>query len=162
MSGITLWRIAADTPHYLADDLSGAGAEKTGGRWNAVGTPMLYASPTIALAVLETLVHMGGSKLPLNRYLVQLEVPDAVFAASTRVDGAALIGWDALPAGRVSIAWGTAWCAVAASAIALVPSAVVPEEDNVLINPRHPDAGKISARKIRKWVYDPRAVGATP
>src|SRR5713101_8129256 len=66
---ITVWRIAADTPDYEAHDLSGKGAEKTGGRWNRKGTAMVYASASRALACLETIVHLGsGDPLPLNRY----------------------------------------------------------------------------------------------
>ncbi|MEO6624350.1 MAG: RES family NAD+ phosphorylase [Burkholderiaceae bacterium] len=153
---MVLWRIATDTQAFVADDLSGAGAEKTGGRWNAVGTPMLYTTPSIALAVLETLVHLSAGSLPLNRYLVRITVPNPVWAKATRADAERLVGWDAVPAGKVSRDWGTAWSASASSAIAIVPSVVVPEEVNVLINPRHADAGKISAQKLRKWVYDPR------
>lgn len=153
---VSLWRIAADTPSYVADDTSGAGAEKTGGRWNAIGTPMLYTSPTIALAVLETMVHLGAGALPLNRFLVRLDVPDAVWKGAARVDPVGLVGWNAVPSGRVSIDWGNAWCAARPSAIALVPSVVVPEEFNALINPRHPEAAKITARKIRRWDYDSR------
>ncbi|HVS77374.1 MAG TPA: RES family NAD+ phosphorylase, partial [Steroidobacteraceae bacterium] len=67
-----IWRIAPDTPDYVSDDLLGKGAERTGGRWNRKGTPMLYCSSTIALACLETLVHLsGGDPVPLNRYLVE-------------------------------------------------------------------------------------------
>lgn len=156
MSSVSLWRIATDTPSYVADDLTGTGARMTGGRWNVVGTPMLYTAPTIALAVLETMVHLGAGALPLNRYLVQLHVPEAVWNRAVTVHFAALVGWDALPAGKVSIDWGTAWCASQSSAIALVPSVVVPEEFNALVNPRHPDARKITATKVRKWLYDAR------
>ncbi len=156
MSSISLWRIATDAPSYVADDLTGVGAEKTGGRWNAAGTPMLYTAPTIALAVLETMVHLGAGALPLNRYLVQLHVPEAIWNSAVIADPATLVGWDALPAGKVSIDWGSAWCAALSSALARVPSVVVPEEFNVLVNPRHPDARKISAKKIRKWIYDSR------
>jgi RES domain-containing protein len=53
----TAWRIATDTPDYEADDLSGAGAKQTGGRWNERGLPLLYASESRALACLETVVH---------------------------------------------------------------------------------------------------------
>ena len=153
---MVLWRIAADTQAFVADDLSGAGAEKTGGRWNAPGIPMLYTSPSIALAVLETLVHMSAGSLPLNRYLVRITVPNPVWAKATRADCAMLVSWDAVPAGKVSRDWGSAWSTSAGGAIAIVPSVVVPEEVNVLINPRHPDASRIGARKLRRWVYDPR------
>jgi RES domain-containing protein len=117
---------------------------------------MLYASPTIALAVLETLVHLGARDLPLNRYLVKLNVPSALWKSASKADPALLVGWDALPAGKVSIDWGSNWCAAQSSAIAFVPSVIVPEEFNVVINPRHPDAGKITAKKIRRWQYDSR------
>jgi len=153
---MVLWRIAVDTPLYVADDLSGAGAERTGGRWNAVGTPMVYTAPSIALTVLETLVHLAAGSLPLNRYLVKIEVPESVWATATSADPVSLVGWDAVPAGKVSIDWGTAWSISARCAIAIVPSVVVPEESNVLINPRHPDANTINAKKLRRWVYDPR------
>ena len=73
-----LWRIAAETRKYGADDLSGAGAAKSPGRWNDDGQPALYTAPTIAIAVLETAAHVDDSGLPLNRYLVQIDVPDAV------------------------------------------------------------------------------------
>ena len=152
-----VWRIAADTPEYAADDLSGRGAERTGGRWNRKGTPLLYASSSIALACLETVVHLGGSvPLPLNRYLVEIEIADDVWTQRTRFDAASQVGWDALPAGRVSLDWGTRWARSAAALIAEVPSIVVPEEANLLLNPAHPAAGSLIARKLRRWTYDGR------
>ncbi|HMN20716.1 MAG TPA: RES family NAD+ phosphorylase [Ottowia sp.] len=154
---LAFWRIATDTPDYTADDLDGKGAERVGGRWNARGTPLVYASSSRALACLETVVHLGGGvALPLNRYLVRLDVPADLWATRTVFDAAAQVGWDALPPGRISIAWGTAWVQAGVSCLAEVPSVVVPEESNLLLNPRHPDAGRVSARKLRRWLYDPR------
>ncbi|WP_048440524.1 RES family NAD+ phosphorylase [Caenimonas sp. SL110] len=157
MKTASFWRIAADTPAYVADDLTGRGAEKTGGRWNSTGTPMVYASSSIALAVLETLVHLGACGLPLNRYLVRIDVPSDLVASAARAQADRLVGWDALPAGKVSVDWGSTWCASASSLVALVPSVIVAEEFNLLLNPRHADAAKVRATKIRKWLYDPRA-----
>lgn len=74
---IPVWRIGADTPDYEAHDMSGKGAERTGGRWNRLGTPMLYAASSRALACLESVVHVQAGALPLNRYLVELLVPIA-------------------------------------------------------------------------------------
>jgi RES domain-containing protein len=152
---IALWRIATDAPRYASDDLSGRGALIQGGRWNEKGTPAVYASGSIALACLETLVHLGSSGLPLNRYLVRVEVDDAVWAARQTL-GALPVGWDAIPPGRVSVEVGQKWLAGAASALLAVPSVIVPEEFNVLINPRHADAAKLRATKLRKWLYDGR------
>jgi Uncharacterized conserved protein len=145
---VSVWRIATDTPHYTADDLSGQGAERSGGRWNERGTPMVYASSSCALACLETVVHLaGGLPLPLNRYLVRIDIPPALWAARTVFDAAQMVGWDAIPAGRVSLAWGRAWAHAGASVLAQVPSAIVPEESNLLINPcthRPPRCGRAS------------------
>ncbi len=156
---VSVWRIATDTPDYTADDLSGTGARVTGGRWNARGTPMLYASSSRALACLETVVHLGGGvALPLNRYLVRIDIPAALWATRTVFDANQHVGWDALPAGRVSIAWGTAWAARGDSLLAQVPSVIVPEEHNLLINPAHPQAARLRVAKLRRWLYDPRAL----
>ena len=153
----TLWRIATDTPAYEADDLSGTGAKTTGGRWNEVGAPVIYTSETRAMACLETIVHLNTGGLPFNRYLVALDVPDDVWAKAQHESAASLkVGWDAEPAGRVSIRFGTDWIRSKISALLVVPSVIVPEELNVLINPQHADSAKISAVKVRKWLYDPR------
>ncbi len=153
----TVWRIATDTRTYEADDLTGAGAKITGGRWNAAGEALVYASETQALACLETVVHLNAGGLPLNRYLVSITIPPALWAsARTETPGSLPVGWDADPSGRASVQFGSSWLRSAATALLRVPSVIVPDEYNVLINPLHPDASQIVATKIRKWLYDPR------
>ena len=71
-----LWRIAAETREYTANDLSGMGAAKRPGRWNEEGTPVVYCAPTAAMAVLETAAHVDPAGFPYNRFLVTIEVPD--------------------------------------------------------------------------------------
>lgn len=155
--GLTVWRIGADTPDYEAHGLSGKGAETTGGRWNRKGVPMIYTSVSRALACLETVVHFsGGDPLPLNRYLVQITIPLALWGSRVEFDPAHHVGWDAEPAGKVSMDWGTAWIHGKTTLLAKVPSVIIPEEHNILINPDHPDAAKLVAVKIRKWTYDHR------
>ncbi len=153
-----LWRIATEAPAYRAGDLTGKGAEHTGGRWNRKGTPVLYLSTSRALACLETLVHLGGGgpSLPLNRYLVRVDVPAVAWDARTVCDPAACVGWDAEPAGMASLDWGDAWLRTGATLLAEVPSIVVPEETNVLLNPRHADVAVVQAQVVRKWTYDAR------
>jgi RES domain-containing protein len=154
-----VWRIASDTPSYEADDLTGAGAKLTGGRWNEVGLPVVYASETRALACLETIVHLNAGALPLNRYLVEVSIPDDVWSGARQERAARLpVGWDAEPAGRTSIQLGSDWLRAATSALLVVPSAVVPEEYDILLNPVRPDSSRIVARKVRKWLYDPRLI----
>ena len=157
----SLWRISTDAPTYEADDLSGKGAETTGGRWNAKGAAAIYASSTRSLACLETVVHFNSGGLPMNRYLVEITVPDDVWAAAVVERVPALpIGWDAEPLGRVSLDHGTNWLRAKRSALLVVPSVIVPEELNVLINPLHPDSTGIRAQKVRRWLYDPRLKAA--
>ncbi len=152
-----VWRIATDTPTYTADDLRGLGAKTTGGRWNRAGSPMVYCAESISLAAMETLVHLGAGGLPLNRYLVSVEIPEAIWQRRQRLSmQSAPVGWDALPTGKVSLDFGDAWLSSLASVVLVVPSIVVPEESNILINPQHPDASGLSATKLRKWRYDER------
>lgn len=156
---VSVWRIATDTRDYEADDLSGKGAEITGGRWNDKGTPLVYTATNRSLAALETIVHLNSGGLPLNRYLVEIVIPDDVWNAAEGIDYiTAPVGWDAEPASRTSSDYGTRWARAATSLLLRVPSVIVPEESNVLINPRHPDIAAIKAPKVRKWTYDSRIV----
>jgi len=156
------YRIGIDTPDYEADDLGGKGAEITGGRWNEKGIAVVYAAENRSLACLETLVHLGAGGLPFNRYLVEVSIPDPVWAAARRETPASLpVGWDAQPAGRASIGFGTAWLRSGTSAVLVIPSAIVPEECCVLFNPAHPDSAGIGAAKSRRWLYDPRLTRAS-
>lgn len=155
----SLWRIAVDAPTYAADDLSGMGARLSGGRWNQRGVAMVYASESRALACLETMVHLNGGGLPLNRYLVEITIPDDVWTNARQETNASLpVGWDAQPASLTSVRLGTDWARSSATALLLTPSAIVPEEFNVLINPAHADTRRLAATKVRRWLYDPRLV----
>ncbi len=152
-----LWRIGTDTPDCTADDMRGLGAKMSGGRWNRAGTAVVYAAGTQALACLETIVHLNAGALPLNRYLVRIDIPHAVWNArqSLRLSQAP-VGWDCRPAGKVSLDYGDQWVRGAASCVLEVPSVIVPDESIFLINPAHADAVKISAAKLRLWTYDAR------
>ena len=118
---------------------------------------MLYCAENIALASLETFVHVNSGSLPLNRYLVRIDIPDALWRAAVSLTAiTAPVGWDAIPTGKVSLDIGDAWAASGVSALLLAPSVIVPEEQNILINPLHADAHTITTTKIRKWNYDTR------
>jgi RES domain-containing protein len=152
---VILWRIAADTRHHSADDLSGAGAARSPGRWNDDGQAVVYTAPTIALAVLETAAHIDDTGLPLNRFLVRLDVPDEVWQARQERSVAELpTAWAAIPAGRASVRVGADWLRSAQSPILLVPSVIVPEEPIALVNPAHPLVKKIAATIVRPLDYN--------
>lgn len=152
---VAVWRIAVEAPAYTANDLSGMGAKLTGGRWNSIGTPVLYCASSIALATLETVHYLRAGGLPFNRYLVRVDIPDALWRARQTLDPLPG-GWDAIPAGATARAAGDAWIASNSAALLLVPSVLVPDGSNVLVNPRHPDAAGIVATTVKRWHYDPR------
>jgi RES domain-containing protein len=155
---VGLWRIASDTPDWTAEDMGGKGAAAKGARWNHAREHAIYTSTSIALAAWETRAHLGkaGAKLPFNRYLVRIDVPDDVWAARARVATPLPVGWDAIPEGMVSRGLGSAWLASGRSLLFLVPSVLIEEEDNVLINPAHADSARPVATKIRRFLYDHR------
>jgi RES domain-containing protein len=118
---------------------------------------VLYCSSSIALACLETLVHLAGwDPLPLNRYVVRIAIPASAWRRRVVLAPTEPIGWDSEPPGLVSITWGRCWLTARESLIAEVPSVIVPEESNILVNPEHPDAARLRAQKGRRWTYDPR------
>ncbi len=154
---VALWRIATAGPGVAATDMSGSGAAIAGGRWNSRGIPACYACASVALACLETLVHLNSGSLPLKRYLVRIDVPDKVWAARRSLASPDLpAGWDSLPAGKASMRIGDRWLADGKSLLMQVPSVVAPEEFNVLVNPKHGALGKLAVRIERAWSYHAR------
>jgi RES domain-containing protein len=154
---ISLWRIATDTPQWAADDLSGKGAALRGARWNHAGEHAVYASTSVSLAAWETRAHFGqGGRLPWNRFLVRMDVPADVWAAREIIPQPLPVGWDAIPEGLVSRALGSKWLSAERTPLLVVPSVIVNEEDNVIINPAHAHAKRIKAVKVRRFVYDHR------
>lgn len=125
------------------------------GRWNKKGESVIYAAPTLAMAILETAAHVEDTGLPLNKFVVELDVPDKVWnarriVAATDIPG----GWDAIPSGMVSFDFGSTWYASGDKAILELPSVIVPEESIVLINTQHDDAKHITARTGRRFQYN--------
>jgi len=152
---VSVWRIATETPTYAANDMTGIGAKITGGCWNSKGTAMVYCSENIALAALETVHYMASGGLPFNRFLIKIEIPDAVWD-NREVLKPLPGGWDAIPAGTTAKHTGDAWAIARAEALLVVPSVMIPDECNILVNPNHVDAKKIVATTIKKWIYDSR------
>ena len=125
------------------------------GRWNRVGERVVYAAPTLAMAVLETAAHIDDGGLPLNRHVIGIEVPEKVWDARRRVQVDDLpAGWDAIPYGLPSVAMGSAWYREGAAALIELPSVIVPEESIVLINSEHADTADMRASVLRKFQYN--------
>jgi RES domain-containing protein len=146
-----LWRLCAS--RYPPFD--GEGARRVGGRWNSPGLPMVYASQHLSLAVLESLVHYDIAFLPTNLLAHAVDVPDEHIAV---LDTALLpLGWDEDPAYTASRAVGDAWLRDGTGLALAVPSAIITEEYNVLLNPQHPRAeALLSPALSRPFDFDPR------
>ncbi|MHB8254240.1 MAG: RES family NAD+ phosphorylase [Acidiferrobacter sp.] len=152
---VYLWRIAAETREYQAHDISGRGAAKYPGRWNAAGEHIVYAAETLALAVLETAAHLNDEGFPLKRFVIQLTVPLSIWETRQERGPSDLDpAWCSIPSGQVSTGIESAWYKSTASAILLVPSVIVPEESVVLIHATHPDAKYITAKAIRPFEFN--------
>lgn len=145
-----VWRIARGC--YAP--LDGEGARLYGGRWNSAGRPVVYTAQTAAMAVLEALVWTDPEDVPDDLRLFEIELPDD--ASIPAVEAAALPeGWME-PGSPDCAAAGDRWLASAESLALAVPSAVLPEERNLLINPRHPDAARVRIAESRPFAFDLR------
>jgi RES domain-containing protein len=152
---VKLWRIASTTRKWKADDLSGAGAAADPGRWNEHNQFVVYTASSLALAILETAAHIDDHGLPLNRFVVEIDVPAAIWKSRKRLDAEDLpAGWNAIPAGMVSVRKGSRWYFAGAHALLDVPSVIAPEERVVIINGKHPHAAQITAKTIRRFDYN--------
>lgn len=154
---VHLWRVASDTPSWTADDMSGKSAASKGARWNHPGELVTYAATSISLAAWETRAHFGrGTKLPWNRFLVRIDLPDETWAAREVLGRPLEVGWDAIPEGLESRNLGSSWLKSGRTALLTMPSVIIDEEDIVMVNPAHPDCPRIRATKLRRFLYDHR------
>ncbi len=126
-------------------DLTGEGARRYGGRWNTPGRPMVYAAADAALAVLEVRVHLDLTPdlLPDNYVLLTIDLGNLAIEAIADIP--------ADPA-----AFGDAWLRAQRSPVLQVPSLIVPETSNLLLNPSHPDAARASIVAQRRFTFDRR------
>ena len=132
----------------------GTGARIVGGRWNSPGRPVIYAAETFAGAILEVLVHSNLGRVPKTHALVEITIPDGVSTEVVSLDTVA--GWDAEDQ-IVSRVYGDQWLEELRTAVLLTPSLVTRgRERNVLLNPEHPEFGRITASKAEDVVWDER------
>jgi len=141
----------------VVKDLTGTGAKLYGGRWNHRGTAVVYTSETRALAAVEFLVHVSLSNVPRGLIIATIEIPDDI--VPEEAPRASLPrGWRDYPAPREVADLGTRWVKSNKSLLLRVPSAVVEQEYNILINPLHSDMGKVVLQGVEKFEFDKRLV----
>lgn len=144
------WRITrARKP---ADAFSGEGARLFGGRWNSSGIRLIYSAGSRSLAILEVLAHLMRSA-PLNNYvLYRVECDDSLVQILSDPPR----GWDAEPPTVASQSVGDAWVLSATRPVLSVPSAIVPQERNFVLNPAHSEFSRIVIGRPVAYRIDPR------
>jgi len=135
------------------EDISGTGSKIFGGRWNSPGVAALYTAEHISLALLEILVRTGRKNIPASYNLIKILIPDSLTIVS-------------IPEKKLKQAWEhnlayTQWMGdemlkTNAALIIKVPSAIVPEEHNFLVNPTHPDFKKVKIITTSAFDFDKR------
>jgi len=117
---------------------------------------MIYASQNYSTAMLEKLVH-GGGIMPPQQYFISITIPDGMLYEM--IIGDTHPGWYEADC-RVAKAIGNRWIAERRTAVLIVPSVVARVENNILINPAHPEAGRIEASLPRPIWWDARLFAA--
>lgn len=142
---------------YLKTTLEGIGAALTEGyRWNSQNTYLVYTAESRALATLEVFVHLDLSEdLPLDRYYVEINIPDDVAIQQLKIDDLPE-GWDSKPPILETQYIGDDFAKGKATAVLKVPSSIVKQEFNYLINPNHPDAARIIVNSTTPFKFDSR------
>jgi RES domain-containing protein len=150
---VRVWRLCK--ARYAADPLSGRGSLSASGRWHPRGLRIVYTSATLSLAALEMLVHLARESLPDDLVQVEIEIPGTL--AMETLDPERLTpAWRSYPAPPELAAFGGGWLREGRTPLLRVPSAVVPEEWNLLINPAHPRATRVRAVGHKPFSFDVR------
>lgn len=149
-----IWRLVKT--RYAATPFDGESARLYGGRWNSPGTRVAYGCGSIALAVLEVLVHLQASQFLSSYSLVSADVPDDLveLLSIAKLPEA----WTPSPPPGEITAIGDGWITANTGAVLAVPSVIVQSEHNYLINPAHRDVARITIDPPVPFVIDPRLV----
>lgn len=148
---LVAWRLVRD--RHAATAFTGEGAARTGGRWNSRGVAMVYTSQSQSLAALETLVHLAPH-LSLRYKVFRVEFDEALLERLPA--GAVPADWREEPPPGSTKAVGDRWVREARSAVLGVPSVLIPDEWNFLLNPAHPDFRRIRIGAPADFAFDPR------
>lgn len=148
-NNVTCFRIA-DNRYTI---FSGDGAQRIGGRWNLVGKPVIYASQNLSCAMVELRVHLNGIPLPNTHKFIEITSSSEV--STEKLSLKEFKTWD-INNDSDSKEYGNKWLEEQRSLILIVPSIVIPQEKNYIINPNHPEFIKLKASKPRALGWDSR------
>ena len=142
-----LWRVSRHR------DLSGEGGLRGPGRWHRRGAPIVYLAESPAGALLETCVHTSANDVPPSYTLLAVRAEEPI---SIETLDASILQEDWINNPETTRKIGSAWLESSRSALLRVPSALVPATFNVLLNPLHPEAGRVQIESEYDYPFDPR------
>jgi RES domain-containing protein len=140
---------------FAAAPFDGEGSYRYGGRWSAPGTRIAYTAEHLSLAMIEYLVHLDPNHPPADLMLARARVPDDLPKLQLREDELPS-GWKNYPAPESLALIGDKFVRNGEAAVLILPSALVPTENNWLLNPDHPHFQKIELDRTEPFHYDPR------
>jgi RES domain-containing protein len=143
------------TKCIYANDLTGTGARLYGGRWNSEGKPMLYVASSRSLAVLEALVHLPPAYVPDGYCMAIMDAPDDYATINEKLLPKS---WQDFQDMDILKQMGNNFLSERKKLLLKVPSAIVSEEYNYLLNPFHPLAQKIKLKSILPFSFDNRLI----
>ncbi|AFL79905.1 hypothetical protein Aeqsu_0392 [Aequorivita sublithincola DSM 14238] len=148
-------RIYRITRTQYIDDLSGEGARLYGGRWNRVGDAVVYFAENLSLCLLEIIVHVDYAGIPLDYSFIEVEIPDSTIKIIQSIDFIES-KWSSEEAVNKLQTLGSSWLKKKESLAMKVPSAVMHQDNNILVNPSHKDFAKLKIIRTGKMDFDPR------
>ncbi len=150
---IQAWRIVHED--YLATAFDGKGARIAGGRWNSEGVPVVCTAGSLSLALLEIIVHLEIKKALQHFKAIPVSLSEK---QTEHVTVNLPTSWSALPPEFTTQVIGNLWVKRNALPVLSVPSAVVPNETNYLLNPQHSEFSSIAIGQPINLPVDPRMV----
>jgi len=148
---MTVYRI---TTVKWADKLSGSGFPA---RWNPHNVQVIYTASSIALACLENLVHRTGEGLNANFRLAEIAIPDDMTIDFIHFDSLPE-NWHKTEGYSLCQEIGEEWVTQNKTCLLQVPSSIIPDETNILINPKHAEFGQITIKRIQPFSFDKRLI----
>jgi RES domain-containing protein len=149
---VSAWRLVKRA--YAEAAFDGEGSFRFGGRWNSRGVRVVYVSSSLSLAALEFLVHLDAAFAIPALVAFPLRIPAELLETLSRDGQKSSAG--ALPGLLESRATGDRWVRDSRSVAFSVPSAIIPQEINFLLNPAHPDFCKIGIGAAEAFSFDRR------
>lgn len=148
-----VWRLCRE--EYA--DLSGIGASFYGGRWNSPGRPVIYTASNLALAFVEIIPGLRKGVFPKGFVSLNIHIENSVSKKEIN-----LSDFPHEEGEKKVNSWfteeGDKWIDEKKELLLIVPSVIIPEEKNILINPHHPELLSVKIKEIKPFTVDPRFI----